>query len=67
MATPSWIAPEIAAQAPKATSVAPASPPKAVMPIATTARALIAALIRSTRRRRRNVEPTSEAITSMSG
>ena len=49
MAMPSWIAPETAAQAPKATKVAPASEPNAAIAIQTTASALTAALIRSTR------------------
>src|SRR5947209_20597931 len=48
MATPSWIAPEIAAHAPKLANVAPASEPKPVTAIATTAAALMAALTRRT-------------------
>jgi hypothetical protein len=48
-ATASWIAPETAAHAPKAASVAPASAAKAAVPIAATATALIAALIRTRR------------------
>ncbi len=46
MATLNWIAPEIAAHAPKLANVAPASEPKPVTAIATTAAVLTAALTR---------------------
>src|ERR1700712_196024 len=63
---PNWIAPETAAQAPKATSVEPASEPNAAMEMPTIAAALIAALIRSVRPSA-TLAPRSEAITSISG
>src|SRR5581483_9350943 len=68
MATASWIAPEIAAHAPKLANVAPASEPKPVTAIATTAAVLMAAL---TRRTFRDVEAdlatAIEATTSIRG
>src|SRR5947209_1284488 len=68
MATPNWSAPEIAAHAPKLTNAAPASKPKPVTAIATTAAVLMAAL---TRRMFRDVRsylaPAMEATTSISG
>jgi hypothetical protein len=62
------MAPDTAAHEPKAASVAPASAPKAVRPIATTARTPIAALTRS--RRAEALVPSApaiEATTSIAG
>src|SRR6202020_1070491 len=68
MATPNWIAPEIAAHAPKLANVAPASEPKPVTAITTTAAMLMAAL---TTRTFRDVPaylaPAMEANTSING
>src|SRR6185312_11296194 len=68
MATPSWIAPEIAAHAPKLANVAPASEPNPVTAIATTAAVLIAALTRMTIRDVASyLAKAIDAITSISG
>src|SRR5436305_2570730 len=68
MATPNWIAPEIAAQAPKLANVAPAPEPKPVTAIATTAAVLMAALTRRTFRDAPSyLAAAMEATTSSSG
>src|SRR5581483_1501672 len=68
MATASWIAPEIAAHAPKLANVAPASEPKPVTAIATTAAVLMAALTRRTFRDVASyLAPAIEATMSISG
>ena len=68
MATLNWIAPEIAAHAPKLANVAPASEPKPVTAIATTAAVLTAALTRRTFRDAPScLAPAMEATTSISG
>src|ERR1700722_15708425 len=68
MATPNWIAPEIAAHAPKLANVAPASEPKPVTAIATTAAVLTAALTPSTFRDvPAYLAPAMEANTSING
>src|ERR1700760_2240107 len=68
MATPNWIAPEIAAHAPKLVKVAPASEPNAVTEIARTAAVLTAALTRRTfREAPPYLAPAMEANTSISG